>query len=163
MLDESALRDMGFKEPKNFWSLNLKEVEKAFGAYVILRRSSDRPTFLETSTAGTYRKDPTTQLSSELYRRWVSGTSIIYIGAAGLVPKNKTTLRGRISAYRRYGQGQNGVSHEGGNRIWQLEDVEDLLITWKPTPSVPGKVLEDELLELFEKDYKCLPFANGRH
>lgn len=163
MLDLTALRDMGFKEPKNLWTLNLKEVHKAFGAYVILRPSNDEPSFLETSTAGTYRKDPTTQPSTKLYCRWVSGTSIIYIGAAGLIPENRTTLRGRLSAFQRYGHGQNGVSHEGGYRIWQLEDVKDLLVTWKPTPGVPGKVLEDELLGHFERDHTCLPFANGRH
>lgn len=141
MLDLTALTKMGFEEPKNLWTLNLKEVPKVFGAYVILWPSSGRPSFLETSTAGTYRKDPTTRPSSDLYRRWVDGTSIIYIGAAGLTPENKTTLRGRLRAYQRYGQGQNGVTHEGGYRIWQLKDVKDLLVTWKPIPGVPGKVL----------------------
>lgn len=162
MLDVTVLEDMGFEEPRNFWNMNPKEPPKEFGAYVILRRSSGPPSFRETSTAGTYRKDPTAP-SSELYRRWVKATRIMYIGAAGLRPENKTTLRGRLSAYQRYGHGQNGVSHEGGNRIWQLEDVEDLDVIWKETPGIPGKLLEDKLLGLFELTHGRLPFANGRH
>lgn len=162
MLDLTVLEEMDFAKPRNFWTMNRKEPPKEFGVYVILRPDSGPPSFLQTSTAGTYRKDPTTRPSSHLYSRWVAGTHIMYIGAAGLSPENKTTLRGRLSAYQRYGRGQNGVSHEGGNRIWQLEDVKDLTVTWKQTPGIPGKVLEDKLLALFELAHRRLPFANGR-
>lgn len=163
MLDLEKLLSMGFEEPRNFWKMNRQDPPEEFGAYVIIRSTTDAPSFLEESTAGTYRKDPTTRPSSALYNRWVDGTTILYIGAAGLKAEHKTTLRGRLRAYQRYGQGANGVSHEGGNRIWQLSDVRNLMVTWKQTPGVPGKVLEDRLLALFERDHQCLPFANGRH
>lgn len=163
MLDLTALEAMGFEAPRTFWTMNRKEPPKHFGAYVVLRTCSDPPSFLQDSTGGTYRKDPTTRPPSELYRRWVPGTPIMYIGAAGLKKQHKSTLRSRLSAYQRYGHGKDGVSHEGGNRIWQLQDVRELAVTWKQTPGVPGKVLEDELLALFELAHDCLPFANGRH
>lgn len=162
MLTLTVLEQMDFEEPRNLWTMNRKEPPREFGAYVVLRRSSEPPSFLRRSTAGTYRKDPTNP-ASYLHRRWVDATPVMYIGAAGLRAENKTTLRSRLSAYQRYGHGQNGVSHEGGYRIWQLEDVKDLEVSWKQTPGVPGKVLEDKLLGLFELAHDCLPFANGRH
>ncbi|MFJ4210721.1 hypothetical protein ACIPY2_19875 [Paenarthrobacter sp. NPDC089675] len=162
MLNLTVLEQMDFEEPRNLWTMSRKEPPRQFGVYVVLRRSTEPPAFLEKSTGGTYRKDPSTP-ASQLHRRWVDATPIMYIGAAGLRQENKTTLRSRLSAYQRYGHGQNGVSHEGGNRIWQLEDVKDLDVTWKQTPGVPGKELEDKLLELFELAHDRLPFANGRH
>lgn len=162
MLNLTVLEQMDFEEPRNLWTMNRKEPPREFGVYVVLRRSSEPPSFLEKSTGGTYRKDPTTP-ASLLHHRWVDATPIMYIGAAGLRPENKTTLRSRLSAYQRYGHGQNGVSHEGGNRIWQLEDVKDLDVIWKQTPGIPGKELEDKLLGLFELAHRRLPFANGRH
>lgn len=36
------------------------------------------------------------------------------------------------------------------------------MVTWKRTPGIPGKVLEDKLLALFELTHGRLPFANGR-
>lgn len=162
MLNLTVLEQMDFEEPRNLWTMNRNEPPREFGVYIVLRRSSGPPSFLEKSTGGTYRKDPTTS-ASQLHHRWVDATPIMYIGAAGLRPENKTTLRSRLSAYQRYGHGQNGVSHEGGNRIWQLEDVKDLDVIWKQTAGIPGKVLEDKLLGLFELAHHRLPFANGRH
>lgn len=162
MLDLAALERMGFEEPRNFWTMHRKEPPREFGAYVILRRSSGPPSFTEKSTAGTYRKDPTVSIE-DLYGRWVDATPIMYIGAAGLSPENKTTLRSRLSAYQRYGHGQDRVPHEGGSRIWQLDDAKDLDVTWKQTPGLPGRLLEDSLLGLFELTHGRLPFANGRH
>lgn len=162
MLDLKKLEVMGFEEPINFWTMERGAPPREFGAYVIIRPTVGKPAFLEKSTGGTYRKDPTTRPSSDLHRRWVIGTQIMYIGAAGLKPWQKTTLRSRLGAYQRYGHGHHGVSHEGGNRIWQLEDVRDLAVTWKQTPGVPGKVLEDILLGLFDPTQGRLPFANGR-
>ena len=146
MLDLNTLDALGFESPRIFWTMDRR----------------DPPTFLPTSTAGTYRSDPSRPVS-ELHQKWVHGTPIMYVGAAGIEEGNKTTLRKRLSAYQRYGHGNNGVSHEGGNRIWQLADVKQLQVRWKPTPDVPGKRLEDELLALFEQVHDRLPFANGRH
>lgn len=70
-------------------------------------------------------------------------------------------VRGRIDSYRQYGQGLP-KSHAGGCRIWQLADCEELLITWKETPQVPGLILERRLRKLFVDDHDgARPFANG--
>ncbi|MGO4612133.1 hypothetical protein AB4142_37935, partial [Variovorax sp. 2RAF20] len=63
-----------------------------------------------------------------------------------------THLRGRIDSYRQYGQGFP-KSHAGGCRIWQLADCEELLITWKATPGVPGLILERRLRKIFADEH----------
>jgi hypothetical protein len=101
MPDLTVLEDMDFEDPKNFWTMNRKEPPREFGVYVILRPGSGPPSFLENSTGGTYRQDPTTRPSSHLYRRWVDETPIMYIGAAGLRGLLKVSLTAGVDNFLR--------------------------------------------------------------
>jgi hypothetical protein len=146
---------------RSLFELDLEAVPKEFGAYVVARPARDDPVFLERSVGGLWKGADRTESREELARRWVKGASIMYIGAAGLDPRNKTHLRGRLSSLQKYGHGLP-VPHAGGHRLWQLRDHQDLLVGWKATPGVPGKKLEGDLLAVFYDEWHCLPFANGR-
>lgn len=68
--------------------------------------------------------------------------------------------RARSKAHKQlidFGQGK-AVGHWGGPLVWQLEDVENLVLSWKSI-DMP-KEYEAELLEEFSTLYGKLPFAN---
>lgn len=134
---------------------------RMFGAYVVVRDSLANPEFLPRSVGGHWKGLDRTETPEALRLRWVEGTTVIYIGAAGIEAHNKSHLRGRLSALRRYGKGE-AVPHAGGCRMWQLSDHSDLLVGWLATPGVPGTRLESQLLNLFHEKWNSLPFANGR-
>jgi hypothetical protein len=146
-----ALEAIGFVGWVPFRVLPESRVPDAPGVYVVHRVALDVPAFLAVSPAGHFKgRDPTVDVLT-LKGKWVEAVSAIYVGKA-------TSLRSRLSQYRRYGSGQ-AVGHQGGRYIWQLSDSDSHLVAWKTTDRDPGAE-EAALLRLFFTEHGQLPFAN---
>lgn len=132
-------------------------VPKEAGVYMILLPGEiEQPAFCVPGKGARANKIKPQNIE-ELENRWVPGTRIVYIGKAG-GPKYKTTLKARLQAYMRYG---NGImaAHRGGRSIWQLENIDECLVAWRVAPEDP-KGCEGCLLKRFKNIYGNLPFAN---
>lgn len=128
---------------------------EAGGVYVVLRPDPTAPpTFLEHSTAGAFRRDPSVALDA-LLANWVADAAVVYIGKA-----DHGRLRARLREYVSYGRGAN-VGHRGGRLIWQLAGAQDLVIAWRIVePCVVPKKVEDAMIIAFALAYGQPPFAN---
>jgi len=129
-------------------------IDDAPGVYLILRRSNEPPIFFEKGTGGWFKGiDPNVPISV-LKEKWVEGTEIMYIGKAG------TSLRKRLRAYMRFGDGID-APHKGGRYIWQLADSRELRVCWKALPAaVNSEMVEMLMIGKFLDKYGKLPFAN---
>ena len=135
---------------------------KSAGVYVVLGNYPEMPEFLEKGTGPEFHnkkgtRQPMNYSVSDLERKWVDNTWIVYIG------KTDNTLYKRISDYIKFGKGQD-VAHRGGRAIWQLPDSEKLLIGWKIIePPITAEQIEKEWLRVFKNNHNDkLPFANWR-
>jgi hypothetical protein len=75
------------------------------------------------------------------------------------------TLVVRISlgqGQRDFGAGKP-IGHWGGRLIWQLPNIDALLVAWKETPGRVPVEVEAELIEQFRLTYGKPPFANDPH
>jgi hypothetical protein len=114
--------------------------------------------FLETGTGGFFKgKDPNVPVEV-LQQNWVESSPTVYIGKAG-DPGKTAALRTRLWQYLRFGVGAN-VGHWAGRYIWQLEDVDDLLVCWLPLPEGTPSELETTLIGAFRQEHGVRPFAN---
>ncbi|MGH3703463.1 MAG: hypothetical protein ACRDT9_02435 [Agromyces sp.] len=137
-----------------FAELPSAQVPTGPGVYLVVRRATVTPKFLEVNPAGWFKgKDPTLPVDA-LEQNWVPGASVVYIGKA-------TSLRTRLSQYRRHGDG-NAVGHWGGRMIWQLADSAELLVAWRETPGVDPEAIESDMLAEFVAEHGGLPFANRK-
>jgi hypothetical protein len=128
------------------------------GVYLVLRFDNKQPAFLETGTGGWFKgRDPNVKVSL-LESKWVEDACALYIGKAG-GPNQKTSLKTRLQAYMRFGQGKR-VAKWGGRYIWQLRNSRDLLMCWKTTPDDIPENAECRLIQKFVAQYGKLPFAN---
>ncbi|MDD1772975.1 MAG: hypothetical protein LUQ09_08665 [Methanomassiliicoccales archaeon] len=132
-------------------------IDDGKGVYMVLYTGKERPEFLEVGTGGHFKeRDPNVPIHA-LGSTWVDGAMVVYIGKTG------SSLKGRIRAYMRFGQGKR-VSHWGGRYIWQMVGSRELLVCWRPIPgSTDPRSVEASLLKEFEKQYGKLPFANPVH
>ena len=132
------------------------------GVYVVVRPSSETPTFLERSPAGHFKgRDPTVPVT-DLERLWVPGEHLIYIGKANRGASGRRGLRKRLDEYRRFGAGEP-APHSGGRRIWQLADHSALLVGWKVTDDADAAGIESEMIAAFRAHHGVRPFANARN
>jgi hypothetical protein len=125
--------------------------------YVVYRPRNVHKRFLPDSPAGRFKgRDPSLSLR-ERNERWTDSAAILYVGKAG-GPSLRATLRQRIRAYVRHGNGAR-ASHWGGRAIWQLVDADKLLIAWRIGPENPR---EDERARIAALTalYGRRPFAN---
>ena len=137
-----------------------RDVPAEQGVYLVLRPDRAVPTFLAKSVGGHFKgKDPTVD-EEKLRRKWIDETAVVYIGKAGQADGN-ATLRSRLLAYMRFGQGEP-IGHWGGRYIWQLEGSGRLLVCWKVTPDQTPAVVESALIQEFKGIYGKRPFANLR-
>jgi hypothetical protein len=125
------------------------------GIYLVVRDPSRPPEFTAQSQGGHFKgRDPTVPIAT-LEANWVPGSAVLYIGKASV------SLRRRLGRYLKFGAG-HPVGHKGGRFIWQLADCDQLLFCWQPTGSLSAGKEESRLLQDFEEQYGCLPFANLR-
>lgn len=151
LFSESDLRARGFEGFVALHSLTrgLAGIPRTSGSYVVLRRISELPEFLEQSVGGHYKsKDPTVPTQT-LEARWVQ-SSTLYIGRS-------TELRTRLNTLARFARG-DAVAHWGGRYLFQIADCDQLLVCWREDPD--HKAAEAELLKEFRGEFGCLPFAN---
>lgn len=146
---------------------NYNQIPEERGIYLILRPENKNIEFLEIGCGGFYkRRNPNVAIET-LKSKWVEQVEVLYIGQAGGVTNKKwsqSTLRKRLQAYMKFGQGKD-IGHYGGRYIWQIDRNEDLIVCWKPLPNKsqdPCEV-ESDLIQTFVKLYKQLPFANLKY
>jgi hypothetical protein len=135
------------------------------GVYIVSVPKGFAPKFLQKSLVFPYPKkrknggvkveDPSESVE-KLKKKWVAGTTVIYIGQT-----TKQTLKKRLEQYMRFGRSKS-INHEGGKFIWQLENVHSCPIAWTVLAKENPKAAERYLLEHFKEQYGRFPFANHR-
>ncbi|MGH9224312.1 MAG: hypothetical protein ACRD2W_11155, partial [Acidimicrobiales bacterium] len=114
---------------------------------------------LATSPAGHFKgRDPTVPVA-ELEADWVQGAHCVYIGKAAAGSRGRRHLRKRIKEFRQYGDGKP-VAHQGGRRIWQLDDADEYVIAWLETPDTDPEDVEDVMLREFVDVHGRRPIGN---
>lgn len=131
---------------------NLSTVPASNGVYIVVRENTTAPVFLREGTGGYFKgKNPNVDIT-QLQKKYVSDSKVLYIGKA-------TDLHKRINQLLRFGAGVN-VGHWGGRYLWQLSDSDELLIAWRETPDRDSSLVEISMLEDFRARHGKLPFAN---
>jgi len=150
-----ALRREGFDAFVTFAALrsNPSAIAAAAGVYVVLRRSTEAPSFLETSCGGHFKgRNPTARVDA-LERKWVPTAQVVYIGKGD-------RLQRRLRQYADFGA-SHPVGHWGGRYVWQLADSDQLLVAWKTCGAgETAAELEAALVGRFKRAFGRLPFAN---
>lgn len=153
------LKELGFEGFLSISTLasNYNAIPKLKGVYCIICLE-DNYNFLEVGSGGHFKgKDPNV-LTSLLKTKWVKTARVIYIGKAGGL-ESKATLQSRLKQYIKFGQGRP-VGHWGGRLIWQIENSENLIVTWKTLISEEPREYEIKLIASFFDKYGKRPFAN---
>lgn len=145
----------GFVKISELWT-NASIIPKQQGVYVVLNYNSNE--FLERGNGGFFKGVDPNVCISELERKWVKDTIIVYIGKAG-GNGVAATLQSRLKQYLDFGKGKP-VGHRGGRYIWQLKDNSQLVIAWKTLTNEEPVIIERQLLNMFTDYHGCLPFAN---
>jgi hypothetical protein len=145
----------GWRTWEHLRSTDLQEVPATPAAYVVLRPQLERPTFLVESPAGHFKNlDPTVSID-ELDANWVDGAGVVYIGKAN-------NARRRLKQFAFFGAGKP-IGHRGGRLIWQLPDVDELLVAWHSIGwDESARGYEQRLLSDFKRAVGERPFANLR-
>lgn len=158
MLNRSKLEEIGFVGFESIRQLMLSrciELPAAPGVYVVVRDAVEVE-FVEYGSGGQFKgRDPNVPIAT-LSSRWIPDADIVYFGKAG-GEGSKSTLRGRVGQYMRFGQGAN-IGHWGGRYIWQIKGIGDLRIGWFETQY--ARAVEAELINQFYFEYEQRPFAN---
>ncbi|WP_234351451.1 hypothetical protein [Streptomyces sp. XY413] len=158
-LTQKALAERGFRGFVPFRELGDSGVRAEPGIYVVLRTSTELPSFLFRSPAGHLKGRDPSVTTGELGGAWVDGATIIYIGKASAGSEGRRGLRKRLDEYRRHGAG-GMAGHWGGRYIWQLADSDTLLVAWMPILERDPGAAEAELIAEFMELYRARPFAN---
>lgn len=148
-----SLTSYGFHGWIPFGSLARGDLPESPGVYVVYRDEHASPEFLAQSPAGTHKGRDLTAPLELVEAAWLDSSPVLYIGKA-------TSLRSRVTAYRRQGQGRK-AGHQGGAYLWQLVGATEALVAWKETPSFA--CAEAALIEQFMSDFGARPFANRKH
>ncbi len=129
------------------------QVPHSPGVYWVCAGKGFKPDFINPGTGGFFRgQNPNVEIT-ELERRWIKETEVLYIGQS-------TDLRRRLRQYTLFGLGRP-VGHRGGRYIWQIKDALHILsVRWEEDAN-PERRERSELSD-FEKRYGRLPFANLR-
>ncbi len=160
-IDEIRASDFeGFKSIGELQATGCLEVPAVPGVYLIVRDSSESPTFLNESAGGRFKGKNPTVSRSKLETNWVDGACVLYIGKAG-GGTSGSNLAKRLRTYMRFGAGEP-VGHWGGRLIWQLEGARDLSVCWRECLDVDAVEFEKSLIGEFSQAHGKRPFANLR-
>lgn len=135
--------------------LRLGDIPQSPSVYVVSRDTKLPTAFSETSCGGWFKGRDPTVTSEQLSANWVDGAEVLYIGKAD-------NLRRRLREFADFGLGKP-IGHWGGRLIWQLADVDTLVVAWRPTPDRVALEVEAELIRSFRNEYGKPPFANDPH
>lgn len=160
----TELRDFGFEgfvpfrgwERSDILAAGEQDVE---GAYVIARSERDRPEFVEECH---HKPRGRVRTPEEAASRWIEGVHVLYFGKAPLRPANSQRVDGlanRLHEYHVHGFGR-GSQHYGGKLIWQLANLDELLVGWKRLLPGESAALESGLIKGFELSHGARPYAN---
>jgi len=150
-MDRTNLIKAGFNGFVNLLHLDTSLVPYTGGVYVVLYEI-DQIEFMNTSVGGHFKKRNPTVAIDVLKEKWVSGTSIVYIGKA-------TSLSRRIRQLIRFGKGKP-VGHWGGRYLWQLKGYDNAIIAWLEDDSKTPFQLEAVWMDSFFSEYGKWPYAN---
>src|SRR5207253_5123565 len=143
-----SLEAAGFVGWVRFSAIRASVCPSSGGVYVITYGGPT--TFAERSCGGWFKgKDPTVPREA-LEANWVDGAEVVYIGKAD-------QLKRRLTQFADFGAGKP-VGHWGGRLIWQLPNIETLLIAWKETPGQVPVEVESELIAAFRQAHGKPPF-----
>ncbi|MGN7300159.1 hypothetical protein [Ferdinandcohnia sp. SAFN-114] len=155
-----SIKDYGFEGyiPVTELMQNHSIVPHNKGVYMVLYTPDDSPEFLTEGTGGYFkRKNPNVPVE-KLNESWIKNTKVIYIGKAG-GGKSSATLNSRIKQLLKFGSGKN-ASHYGGRVIWQIEDINHLIVCWKELTVEDPNDVKNQLIKGFKKIHRKRPFAN---
>lgn len=161
--DKQKLIEQGFEGFKTIRELMMscRDIPKEMGVYVVLREKDERPKILEKRPFDCLEEKYPSYSKTELGKKWVEGTHIVYIGKAG-GSGQKTGLHKRLSTYIRFGKGKK-AAHGGGRSIWQLSDALDLVVCWRILSDEGPCCVESDMIANFCKQHDGKrPFANRR-
>ena len=160
---QGGMKAAGFDGFVSFGALNAHHAELSLpGVYAVLRPEGSNLLLSEANTGFWYQgRNPAYRLA-KLQKRWDLPTPVLYIGKAGDIEGGGTSLWQRLQLFRRYGAGEN-VAHRGGRAIWQVQGAaSQLRVCWMATPGLDPECVEEQLLELFNKEFRALPLANQK-
>lgn len=151
--NERGLVAAGFESAHRIADLDLAQVPREAGVYVVLRwRSEDAVAFLAVGSAGRFRdRDPNVDIE-QLEAAWVDGADVLYVGKGD-------DLRQRIGLLQRFGAGEP-VAHWGGRYVWQLEGAAELRVAWRTTDPAFNVSLRASLVDAFIAEHDRRPFGN---
>jgi len=111
--------------------------------------------FAEQCCGGWFKGKNPTVTQDSLIANWVDDAEVVYIGKAD-------QLMRRLRQFADFGAGKP-VGHWGGRLIWQLANIDRLLVAWKETPDRNPIEVEADLISEFRQAYGKPPFANDPH
>ena len=150
-----SLEAEGFVGWMPFPAIRASACPSSGGVYVITYTGSDPVAFAERSCGGWFKgKDPTVAHEA-LAANWVDGAEVVYIGKAD-------QLKRRLTQFADFGAGKP-IGHWGGRLIWQLPNIDRLLVAWKETTGRVPVEVESELIAAFRQAHGKPPFANDPH
>jgi hypothetical protein len=154
---------IGFKKMSELFK-DSSTISNIKGVYFVLYLDNKPPKFLVVGTGGYFKgRNPNVSLE-KLESNWVEDTLVVYIGKAGGMFKYKesdATLKSRLKTYFSFGKG-NKAAHSGGKYIWQIENSNDLVVCWNPTPNKEPADIETNFIKEFTKQNGKRPFANHK-
>lgn len=152
LFTQRNLESLGFTGWHPFSAIRTSDCPKTGGVYVVTYRTEGPIAFVQRGCGGWFKgKCPTVSIDA-LAANWVDGAEVVYIGKAN-------QLRRRLTQYADFGAGKP-VGHWGGRLIWQLSEIDQLIVGWKETPDITPVVAKTELIGSFRQTYGQPPFAN---
>ena len=150
-----SLEAAGFVGWVPFLAIRASACPSSGGVYVITYTGSDPVVFEERSCGGWFKGQDPTVAHEALAANWVDGAEVVYIGKAD-------QLKRRLTQFADFGAGKP-IGHWGGRLIWQLPNIDQLLVAWKETPGRVPVEVESELIAAFRQAHGKPPFANRPH
>jgi len=155
--DENVLREYGFRgflTVDNLMTKGCSRLPPEAGVYMMLNSGREKA-FLDESVGGAHHKtgESATVPVSELEKKWVDNTIVVYIGQTN-------SIRARTETRLKFANGKP-VRAWGGRYMWQLKNHRELKICYLKCSEQASATLERKLIGLFQAQYGgCKPFAN---
>lgn len=159
LFTKKSLTEDGFTGFRPLDELDPMRIPQGPGIFIILRPADFEPTFLNKSTAGTFKKKDPSLKREVLEPEWIPDASVLYIGKASAGSQGNRGLRKQLQEFLDYGRGRPTVVWDA-RLIWQLRDALDLMVAWKELPASEVNAAEAAYHADFVAAFGRLPFAN---